>query len=332
MAGTRTFEVDFDKNLVKQLDVKYKIEKTPRRRAEVSCHVFKVKEDMKKISSSVQLTPGKKERLPWLYGPATNLETKTIIYPCSRYMCSLPCPCLICNKIHPKCRVRAVEGCNCMDCQKQLFDHSSFHGCFHVGCKYCFSLVKNIPNFNFVFLNKPYNANPIGGSTDYIPHKPLVTNPKPKTPRDRLGLPLDRKKLKDMGGVECIYCGRFQWSIAQHKEHISLNHIVSKIFRHNHKSVRKTSPKEHKCYQCLLCYKSSTELNRHVDSVHYEESYDCEICDKTFTRKGNLTKHRRVCNIVEIVNVNAQEVPITFECDVCPKRFKRKDNLLRHSR
>ena len=60
MAGTRTFEVDFDKNLVKQLDVKYKIEKITRRRAEISCHVFKVKEDMKKISSSVQLTPGKK--------------------------------------------------------------------------------------------------------------------------------------------------------------------------------------------------------------------------------------------------------------------------------
>ena len=79
MAGTRTFEVDFDNNLVKQLDVKYKIEKIPRRHAKISCHVFKVKEDMKKISSSVQLTPGKKVKLPWLYGPATNLETKTII-------------------------------------------------------------------------------------------------------------------------------------------------------------------------------------------------------------------------------------------------------------
>ena len=58
--------------------------------------------------------------------------------------------------------------------------------------------------------------------------------------------------------------------------------------------------------------KPSTELNRHVDSVHYEESYDCEICDLTFTQKGNLTKHRRVCNIVEKVNVNTQEDPITF--------------------
>ena len=29
MAGKRTFEVDFDTNLVKQLDVKYKIEKIP---------------------------------------------------------------------------------------------------------------------------------------------------------------------------------------------------------------------------------------------------------------------------------------------------------------
>ena len=62
MAGTRTFEVDFDNNLVKQLDVKYKIEKIPRRHAKISCHVFKVKEDMKKISSSVQLTPGKKSK------------------------------------------------------------------------------------------------------------------------------------------------------------------------------------------------------------------------------------------------------------------------------
>ena len=52
---------------------------------------------------NILVEPTKSYQVPWLYGPATSLSSRTVIYPCNRYRCALPCPCKLCQKIDLRC-------------------------------------------------------------------------------------------------------------------------------------------------------------------------------------------------------------------------------------
>ena len=104
--------------------------------------------------NNVPLFAVKQRKEEWLFGPATSLTTRSIIYPCSKSRCSLPCPCLLCHhRQHPRCRVPSEQSCVCQDCQKHYMDHVNFHSVFHYGCKQCHQIMKIIPNCNFAILN-----------------------------------------------------------------------------------------------------------------------------------------------------------------------------------
>ena len=141
---THKFEVDFDQDWIKG-------EGAGIERSAVckNCFEFELKEKEGFDPSSVQLQRVKVIKKPWLYGPATCLQSRTIVYPCSRFMCSVPCPCLLCHKKHPSCR---DNSCGCQDCTAHFSDHENFHATFHFGCKSCFQLVNLIPCFNYFFL------------------------------------------------------------------------------------------------------------------------------------------------------------------------------------
>ena len=96
MTAISKFEADYNANLVKmQLTTDptdwYNKTKRPRLR----CHKFTFAEPPDPKKTSVIVTPGKSVVHEWLYGPATVLETRTVIYPCVRNRCSVPCRCLI---------------------------------------------------------------------------------------------------------------------------------------------------------------------------------------------------------------------------------------------
>ena len=142
------YQADFRQSLIKGRD--YKIDP---RISKLKCHQFSLENSTNLFPTSVQLLPGKSIQEPWLYGPAMNLLTRSIIYPCTDFRCSLPCPCLLCAKIHSKCRVPSSKPCSCPDCAQHFENHCEFHGTFHFGCKYCFQLVQKIPQFDFFFLD-----------------------------------------------------------------------------------------------------------------------------------------------------------------------------------
>ena len=323
---TITFDTNFMQNLIRGKGSSHL------KSDDEKCHIFSLNDNTIFKPSSVELVPGKSVKTSWLYGPAMDLKSRKMIYPCSRYKCSIPCPCLLCSKQHPKCRVPSSNNCcSCEDCIKHFEDHSSFHGSFHYGCRSCFQIVQKIPNFNFFFLS-PEMKSREKGRTDDIPTKPLVIELEPKAPKltIRMLQKLRDGQWSDIGAFNCKPCGTTYWSLPQLREHIQIQHVVSKIFRHNFhfeggtKLGKKKVLNEFKCYQCSTLYSSSSHLNRHIEVVHYEETYNCQICTETFNRKDNLSRHHKMMH--ESPNKDSHK----FACDKCGKQFNRQEHLNRH--
>ena len=104
------------------------------------CHQFSTRNDSLSDSRCIVLVPGQQITKEGLYGPASTMD-RSVIYPCSRYRCRLPCPCSTCQ--HLPCSN-----------EEQLQDHQKFHIVFHTNCKYCQQLIHIFPKFNFFFLNR----------------------------------------------------------------------------------------------------------------------------------------------------------------------------------
>jgi hypothetical protein len=142
-------ELDFRLNLIKTKS--HNIESSA---ARSKCYQFGLQKKMFPHDNIVKLEQKKIIGKPWLYGAATTLISRTIIYPCKRYRCSIPCPCLLCAfKKHPTCRVASSQGCPCENCKLHFTDHTKFHAVYHHGCKVCFQIIQRIPCFNFCALD-----------------------------------------------------------------------------------------------------------------------------------------------------------------------------------
>ena len=99
------------------------------------CYEFEFLNWKERCPEKVQVAPIELKKNKWLFGPATKLSIRSIVYPCSREKCALPCPCLICHKKHPHCR--AVNDCDCEECKLFNVDHDNYHGCLgsvHILC------------------------------------------------------------------------------------------------------------------------------------------------------------------------------------------------------
>ena len=139
------------------------------------CHKFSL-QTMSGIteSSTVKLLPGKIYEKKWLFGPATTLDKRSIIYPCARYRCSVPCPCQLCYQPLAKELPRNVST------SEKFKNHSQFHQAFHPKCEYCLQLVEIFPNFNFWFLNSGKRVVMYNGAyKEHFEVKSLVVNTEP---------------------------------------------------------------------------------------------------------------------------------------------------------
>ena len=295
------------------------------------CHKFSLK-PMSGVteSSTVKLLPGKIYEQEWLFGPATTLDKRSIIYPCARYRCSVPCPCQLCYQPHiPLAKELPREVCT----SENFKNHSQFHQAFHPKCQYCLQLVEIFPNFNFWFLNSGKRVVMyLGASWENFDVKSLVVNTEPpawaQNPNcasyylDLEGYEERKNPWTDYGWTTCGECNYWVSSNVQLKEHIELNHLVSKRFFHCYPKVK--SQKKNKgfnCDQCEARYDSRRDLKRHALTEHFEKTFECNNCSDIFTREDNLERHIKVVHRLKETKVI---------CPECDNEFLRKDYLDRH--
>ena len=63
------------------------------------------------------------------------------------------------------------------------------------------------------------------------------------------------------------------------------NHITL-LVNDNHK--QQLNQPKFQCDQCSKTFKSKSDLIRYVESVHYQERFECTGCDLSFSRSDNL--------------------------------------------
>jgi hypothetical protein len=78
------------------------------------------------ITEPVDVVPRESVKHQWLYGPATDLASRRVIYPCALFKCSIPCPCLRCRKFTPSAELTAAA---CLAVAKSVMSFSMIMKC-----------------------------------------------------------------------------------------------------------------------------------------------------------------------------------------------------------
>ena len=319
------YETQFGKNLIigRAKKVSKNVEEARK------CHQFSLggKEE---TGENIGVLPRKNVKEDWIFGPACLLD-RTLVYPCSRYRCSIPCPCKTCNTAckNSACKERSSDSCACSECIGQFNDHSEYHHTYHIDCKFCENILSQIPNFNFWFLNSYVRV--VGEYREHFNIKDLAinTNPKPEkdNPNKQTWYASYDRYVKGQkwaytvtGWFVCEECNYKVGTLDQYREHIALNHTVSKRFFHCYLSIKHTKGETFNCSKCEAFFTTYRDLSRHALKEHYHESYKCNLCPENFTLEDNLLRHKR------LYHWKARVV----KCSECEKTFSRIDKLNEH--
>ena len=117
-------------------------------------------------------------------------------------------------------------------------------------------------------------------------------------------------------------------------------------------SLFKKETKGNKIYQCMKCeYQStvSSNLYRHVQSIHEGRFYQCDKCEYQAKQNGNLIRHVKsmhegkkyqcsACgknfSLIENLKVHTKSMHdgVKYTCDICGIVTNRQSNLSQHKR
>lgn len=102
----------------------------------------------------------------------------------------------------------------------------------------------------------------------------------------------------------------------------------SNFFSHkrSHKGLR-----PFKCDLCLLFFKRRNNLTEHYNHIHFGITMHCDVCEKEFHSKQGLNTHmRRVHRMTSKFHKMSTNHFKSFECDKCDKAYSRRDRLMHH--
>jgi hypothetical protein len=229
----------------------------------------------------------------------------------------------------------------CPRCRKDLLHHKSYHMDFHWICKFCklyqYKLYpktvkelydREVKEKSWYRSVCPYCDTKFSG---------------PYQRKKHIELEHQNKKLKCENCPKLFQCMQSleYHKLTKHTEKAPLLHtcdICRKVFRakvtlNNHIKFKHSAKKEYPCKKCKSEFKQRKTLIDHVLNVHglnqRKEDYwqdlpritfECETCEATFQRKGDLNAHFKMMHMVQDM----------VDCDLCPAKFKYSKSLKRH--
>lgn len=96
------------------------------------------------------------------------------------------------------------------------------------------------------------------------------------------------------------------------------NHLLRHMLTHS-------DEKPHVCNFCGKGFSRSDHLQKHIQSIHCEKNYKCDQCSSAYGRKDHLQRHIETRH-----NKDSSIQKPQFDCDMCEKKFTTKAYLAKH--
>ena len=154
----------------------------------------------------------------------------------------------------------------------------------------------------------------------------------------------------DEDEIWCPGCPTLFFSYDLLRKHMTTEHTVSKSFRHYYTGVAAVVPKDFSCDQCGSKFTKSSDLQRHVDSIHIMQEYiRCELCAMKFSRWDSYKRHKlrihdssekNICGNCGMKYESAgalmkhigRKCSSSLTCEKCASKFSRTSDLKRHQK
>ncbi|XP_078538973.1 uncharacterized protein LOC144823904 [Lissotriton helveticus] len=134
-----------------------------------------------------------------------------------------------------------------------------------------------------------------------------------------------RTGLRAYACAECKKTFTGKTHLLQHKQtHTDRYPYTEHEMRFADKATHEKTHKGERPFHCNICEKSFTQKGNLLQhqSVHTgEKPYHCNVCSKPFSQKANLVRHQRT---------HTEEQP--YHCIECSKHFSQKASLVLHQR
>ena len=254
----------------------------------------------------------------------------------------------------PKIKLAGMKK-KCKKCNKVYKDHKRHHHIIHPSCQICGHLVMSSKtSFKLtcylcfkIFKNKYKLADHMSCHDDENPYSCKICDKSFTTKHSyEKHILSNHSELKEK--FECDICDEVfskRYNLTRHKND---KHTPDKeqfpcdlcerrfkrkdtLLRHertDHKRIRNQalipgvnkSSEPYKCFVCTNEFKDKNTLIRHIESLHGDNSFQCNLCFKIFNRNDNLQIHMQSHNYT---------LPRII-CVVCRQEFPSKQELRSH--